>query len=99
MQAAFGCDHRCITTKEQHNWIKDNDRKKFDIDFFVLISYSHDIVRCRTNIVVMYVKRGFPNYLLFVKTIYYSNKQLIVHGKVHHNILVMKNENACNQYV
>ena len=72
MQAAFGCDHRCITTKEQHNWIKDNDRK-IDIGFLVLISFSNDTARCRTNIVVMYVKRGFPSYLLFVKTNYYSN--------------------------
>ena len=47
----------------------------------------------------MYVKRGFPNYLLFVKTNYCSNKQLIVQRKVDHNILVMKNEIACNQYV
>ena len=47
----------------------------------------------------MYVKRGFPNYLLFVKSKYYSNSQLIVHEKVDHNILVLKNEIACNQYV
>ena len=47
----------------------------------------------------MYVKRGFPNYLFCVKTNYYSNYQLIVHGKVDNNILVMKNEIACNQYV
>ena len=49
--------------------------KNFDIDFLVLISFVRDMVRCRTNIVVMYVKRGFPNYLLFVKTtIVISNK-------------------------
>ena len=37
----------------------------------------------------MYVKRLFSNCLLFVKTYEYSNKQLIVHGKVDHNIFVM----------
>ena len=47
----------------------------------------------------MYVKRGFPNYLLFVKIIYYSNQQLIVHGKVDHSILVMENEFACIQSI
>ena len=31
------------------------------------------MVRCRTNTVVMYVKRGFSNRLLFVKTHYHSN--------------------------
>ena len=46
----------------------------------------------------MYVKRGLSNCLLFVKTHHYSNKQLIVHGKVDRNILVMKNEIVCNQY-
>ena len=38
----------------------------------------------------MYVKRGLPNYLLFVKTNYYCNEQLFVHGKVDHNILYEK---------
>ena len=38
----------------------------------------------------MYVKIWFSSCLLFVKTHYYSNKQLILHGKVDHNILVMK---------
>ena len=38
----------------------------------------------------MHVKIRFSKYLLFVKTQYYSNKQLIVHGRVDHNILVMK---------
>ena len=46
--------------------------KNLDIVFLVLISFFHDMARCRTNIVVMYVKRWFPNYLLF-KTNYYSN--------------------------
>ena len=35
----------------------------------------------------------------FVKTHYCSNKQLIVHWRVDHNILVMKNEIVCNQFV
>ena len=35
----------------------------------------------------------------FDKTNCYINWQLIVHGKVDHNILVMKTEIACNQYV
>ena len=48
------------------------------------------MVRCRTNTVEMYVKRGFSNRILVVKTHYYSYKQLIVHGKVDHSILVMK---------
>ena len=47
----------------------------------------------------MYVKIGFSNCLLFVKTHYYNNKQIIVHGTVDHNILVMKNEIVCNQYL
>ena len=47
--------------------------KNFDIDFLVLIYFFRVIVRCRTNIVAMYVKSGFPNYLLLVKTNYYSN--------------------------
>ena len=47
----------------------------------------------------MYVERGFSNCLLFVKTHNFSNKQLIVHGKVDHNILIMNTEIACNQYV
>ena len=47
----------------------------------------------------MYVKIRFSNCLLFVKTHFYSNKQLIVHGTVDHNILVMKNEIVCNQYL
>ena len=47
--------------------------KNVDIDFLILFSFFHDMVRCRTNIVVMYVKRWFPNYLFFVKTNYYSN--------------------------
>ena len=47
----------------------------------------------------MYVKKGFSNCLLFVKTHYYSYKQLIVHGWVDHNILVMKNEIVSNQYL
>ena len=49
----------------------------------------------------MYVKRGLSHYLLFVKSNYYSDKQLrvIVYGKVDHSILVMKDEIACNQYV
>ena len=38
------------------------------------------------------------NNVLFVKTHHYSYKQLIVHGKVYHNILT-KNEIVCNQYV
>ena len=44
-------------------------------------------------------KRGFSNYLFLLEIIYSNNQQLIVHGKVDHNILVMKNEIACNQYV
>ena len=48
------------------------------------------MVKCKTNTVVKYVKIGFSNCLLFVKTHYYSNKQLIVHGRIDHNILVMK---------
>ena len=44
----------------------------------------------------MYVKRGFSDCVLFVKTHYYSNKQLNVHV---HSILVMKTEIAYNQYV
>ena len=75
-----------------------NDQN-FDVDFLVSISFFHNMVRCRTNTVVMYVKRGFSTCLLFVKTNYYSNKQLIVHGNVYHNILFMKNEIVCNQYV
>ena len=47
----------------------------------------------------MYVKRGFSNCIVFVKTHYYSNKQLTVNGKDDHNILAMKNEIVCNQYV
>ena len=47
----------------------------------------------------MYVKIGLSNCLLFVKTHYYSYKQLIVHGRVDHNILVMKNKIVCNQYL
>ena len=47
----------------------------------------------------MYVKKGFSNCLLFVKTYYYSNKQLIVHGRVDHHMLFMKNEIVCNQYL
>ena len=35
----------------------------------------------------------------FVKTNYYSNQQLIMHGKVERNILGMENEIICNQYV
>ena len=38
----------------------------------------------------MYVKIWFSNCLLFVKTHYYSNKQLIVHCRVDHNIHVME---------
>ena len=34
-----------------------------------------------------------------LKTHHYSNKQLIVYGKVDHNILVTKNEIVWNQYV
>ena len=33
------------------------------------------------------------------QTHYYCNKQLIEHGKVDYNILVMKNKIVCNQYV
>ena len=49
--------------------------KNVDIDFLVLISFFHDMVRCRTNIAVMYVKRGFPNiyFLLKLITIVISN--------------------------
>ena len=72
--------------------------KKNDIDFLVLMSLFHNMIICTTNTVVMYVKRGLSNCLLFVKTHHYSNKQLIVHGKVDRNILVMKNEIVCNQY-
>ena len=73
--------------------------KNFDIDFLVLISFFHDMIRCKTNTVVMYVKREFSNCPLFVEIHFYSNKQLIVHGKVDHSILAMKNEIDCNQYV
>ena len=45
----------------------------------------------------MHMKRGLSNFLL--KTHYYSNNQLIVHQKVEHNILGMKNEIIRNQYV
>ena len=38
----------------------------------------------------MYVKIGCSNCPLFLKNHHYSNKQLIVHGRVSHNILVMK---------
>ena len=65
-------------------------------DFLVLISLFHNMVRCTTNTVVMYVKRGFSNCLLFVKTHHYGDKQQI-DGKVDHNILVMKNELVYNQ--
>ena len=41
----------------------------------------------------MYVKRGFSNCLLFVKTHYCGNKRLIVHGNVHRNIIVIKKRN------
>ena len=47
----------------------------------------------------MYVKIGLSNCLFFVKTQYYSDKKLIVHGRVDHNIFVMKNEIVCNQYL
>ena len=47
----------------------------------------------------MYVKSGFSNYLLFVKTHYYENKQLIVHRKVDNNSLVIKNEIVCNKCI
>ena len=57
------------------------------------------MIKCRTNTVVIYVKRRLSNSLLFVKSHYYINKQLIVHGKVDHNILVMKNEIVYDQYV
>ena len=53
--------------------------KNFDIDFLVSILTWLVVEQ---NTVVMYVKRGFSNCLLFVKTNYYSNKQLIVHGNV-----------------
>ena len=66
--------------------------KKFGIDFLVLISFFHNMVRCRTNAVVMYVKRELSNCLFFIETHHYSKKQLIVHGKIDHNIFVMKNE-------
>ena len=52
------------------------------------MSFFHNMVRCGTNTAVMYVKRGLLNGLLFVKTHYYSNKQLIMHGKFNHNIFV-----------
>ena len=48
------------------------------------------MVRCKTNTVVMYVKIGLSFFLLFVKTHYNSNKQLIVHKRDDNNILVMK---------
>ena len=67
--------------------------KKFDIDFLVLISLFHNMIRCTPNTVVMYVKRWSSNCLLFVKTHHYSNKQLIVDGKVDHNIIVIKKRN------
>ena len=73
--------------------------KKFDIDLLALIYFFHNMIRCRTNTVVMYVKRGYSNCPRFVKTHYYSDKQLIVHGKFDHNIPDMKNEIVCNQYV
>ena len=38
----------------------------------------------------MCVKLGFSNCLLFVKTHYYSNKRLIVPGRVDHNTLILK---------
>ena len=47
----------------------------------------------------MVVKRWLSNCLLLVKLDYYSNKQLIVHGKVDHNMIVMKNEIVYNQNV
>ena len=56
------------------------------------------MVRCTTNIAVMYVEKGFSGRLLFAKTHYY-NKQLILHEKVNHNIPVMENEIVSNQYV
>ena len=46
----------------------------------------------------MYVKEMFSNCLLFVKTYHYNDKQIIVHGKVDHNISVMKNRNRLQSY-
>ena len=40
-------------------------------------------------------KEGSQIVYFLLKTHHYSNKQLIVHGKVDHNILVMKNEIVC----
>ena len=63
--------------------------KSFDIDFLVLISLFHNMVRCGPTRCMW--KEGSQIVHFFVKTQYYSNEQLIVHGwRVDHNILVMK---------
>ena len=82
------------TAQSDLKWWPNN----FDTDFLVYFFFDH-MIGHRINTVVMHVRKGFSNCLFFVKTHYYINKQLTVHGKVEHSIVGMKNEIICNHYV
>ena len=45
------------------------------------------------------MRRKSPQIVYFLLKLITNDKQIIVHGKVDHNISVMKNEIVCIQYV